>query len=421
MQKNFSEKWSLINILAYTGIFLLIFTPRLYMPFSIVHILAIVSWIYLLTKYRKIFINIVSCPELFLFILIHCVLIIYNLCVNFLLTKDFEKTYWSFNLVFEVLPCVIFFSIIFINKGYDLNRFYGVILIVGFLQVLCVVFSIIFPDIRNWMISSSGSIGLTDLYQEVGSFRIYGLSGGYTYTMPLYLGLCVIISFVLGVFSSYKYYYLIPLYLLSIAVNARIALISLFIVAVIIFIVKFRRKFFSNIIGFAFISLLIIAVINFVDTKSTNSTSIDSWVWVNSGIQEISNYYNGEATGNLSYLTDSMWSMPDGMDLLIGTSIRPLGSDIGYVNDLYYGGLVYSIILYSSYLFLFSRYNKKNIIEKVVNLSVICYLLLTNIKGEVFYPNDLIKGVLLVIIFSIMVKIIPLNQKINLQKNRIKT
>jgi hypothetical protein len=390
------------------------------MPFSFVHIFAIISLFFLFTKYRKIFTIIVRSPALIYFILVQCYLLIYNLCVCLFLSNDIDKAYWSFHLVFEILPCLIFVSIIFIKKGYDLYEIYNIILIVGLLQAGCVFSAMIFPDIRSWMIDSSGSPALKDLYGIVGLFRMYGLSGGYTYTMPLYLGFCVIISFALGAFKSYKYYYLIPFYLISIVVNARIALISILIVSVVIFFLRFRKEFLVSIISLSFLSLLIILIIQFVGKQAENSLSVDAWVWINSGVQEVLDYYNGEATGNLSYLTDSMWSMPKGIDVLIGNGTRPVDSDIGYVIDMYYGGLVYSILLYVPYIFMLAKNNFNNVVEKTINLSVIFYLLMINVKGEGFYPNDLIKGVLLVIIFSIMVNKFPADQYIRINVNRLK-
>jgi hypothetical protein len=401
MRNSFLKKRDLMMLFILFFLFLFIFTPRLYMPFSVVHILTIISLYYLITKRRKFFIGIVNSPKLRVFLILHCFLIIYTFAINFLSTKDFSATYWAASTVLEVLPCSIFISILCITQNYDINKFYNIILTVGMLQVACVILSMIFPGLRNWMIESSGSPDLMALYGNIGMFRIYGLATGYTFTMPLYLGLCVILSFVLGMFRSYRYYFLIPFYLVSIAVNARIAITSLFIVSILTLVVKFRSNPFKQILNIILLVFFIIIVVQIVDYQAVKSSSLNGWVWFNSGIKEITNYYHGEVGGNLAYLTDSMWFMPRGINLLLGSGENAAGSDIGYVINLHYGGLVLSILLYLPYLWILMKYSSANQIEKIINLSIIVYLFIANAKGNLFMPNEVIKGVLILIVFSI--------------------
>lgn len=405
MLKSYFDKFNLVNFFILVFLFLFIFTPRLYMPFSMVHILTTISLYYLLTKYRKSFLGIMNSSKLSFFLILHCFLIAYTFAIS-LPSGDFSTTYWATTTIFEVLPCAIFISILCINRNYDLNRFYDIILAVGMLQVVCVVLSMISPDLRDWMIESSGSPNLLDLYEQVNIFRMYGLAAGYTFSMPLFLGLCVIISFVLGVFKSYKYYFLIPFYLFSIAVNARIALISIFIVSFVTFFVKFKTNPYKQIFNILLISLLVLIVVKIVGYEAEKSSSKNSWVWFNSGIQEVTGSYDSESGGNLYYLTDTMWFMPKGLDILLGSGENVYdrsyeSSDIGYVVNLHYGGVVLSILLYLPYLWLLMKYNSANLLEKIINLSVVFYLLIANAKGNVFMPNEVIKGVLILLVFSI--------------------
>jgi hypothetical protein len=272
------------------------------------------------------------------------------------------------------------------------------------LQVGFVVLAMLFPELRDWIIKGAGP-DLVELYGNIGIFRLYGLSSGYTFSMPLFQGLCVIISFALGAFRSSRYYFLIPFYLFSIAVNARIAIISIFIVSFITFFFKFKTHPFKQIFSIIFISLLVLLVVQIVQYEAENSSSLNSWVWFNSGIKEIISFIGGEPIGNLSYLTDTMWFMPEGIDLFLGSGKKAFGSyrssDIGYVVNLHYGGVIYSMLLYIPYLWLLMKYSRANLIEKTINVSVLFYLFIANAKGNIFTPNEFIKGVLILIVFSI--------------------
>jgi len=101
-------------------------------------------------------------------------------------------------------------------------------------QVGFVFISILFPEFRDWALINSETDQWDDIYDIINLYRRYGFAGGFTFSMPLYQGLCVIIASALGAFKSSKYYLLVPFFLFSIVINARIALISTIIVMVVI-------------------------------------------------------------------------------------------------------------------------------------------------------------------------------------------
>ena len=401
------EILTLKNIPIICFLFLFIFTPLVMLPFNIIHILAIVSLIFLLSVYSKRFFQIIKLPELFVFITLTFFLTIYTIALNSLSTKNFGSTYYAASTILEVLPCAIFISFVFLEHKIDLNKFYDIILLIGMLQVTCVILTMIFPGLREWIIANSGSEGLEDAYEAVKLFRMYGWARGFTFSMPLFQGLCVIIAFVLGTYKSSKYYLLIPFFIVSIAVNARIALICLFIVPCVVFFFRFKMHPIKQIFSISFVFLALFFMVQMIQYMAEYSSSYDIWFWLNQGIKEIISFKEGEATGNLYALTDKMWFMPNGIyELIFGTGENVFGrsymsSDIGYIVNLYYGGLVFSIVLYLSYFILLIKYYGNNIIEKNISVSIILYLFIANLKGNVFKPNEVINGVLLLIVFSI--------------------
>jgi hypothetical protein len=324
---------------------------------------------------------------------------------------DIGVIYPPVSTIIEVLPCAIFISIVFLSRGIHLNKFYDIILVIGVFQVCCVILTFLFPGLREYIVTSSSSESLEDTFAIVRDYRIYGLARGYTFTMPLFQGLCIIIATVLGIYKTPKYYFLIPLYVLSIVVNARVALISIVIVPCVILLVSFNKNIVKKIVLNIFLLLSIYYAAQIISYLANNSPSYSTWNWLNSAIEEVYSFKSGQAEGNLYALTDTMWFYPEGIDLLVGTGENVFGrefksSDIGYVVNLYYGGIVLSILIYVAYFVLLMKYSKDNLIEKTINLSVIVYLFSANFKGNVFRPNEIINGVLALIIFSIALRIL---------------
>lgn len=403
------KKSSFVKILMSFFLFLFIFAPTVTLSFNIRHIPAIISLFFLLTKYKKRFFQILESSELFVFITLIFFITIYSFALDPFSTENYRISF-SYAVAFlEILLCAIFVSFCLLEHKINIKKFYDIILLIGMLQVACVLLTMIYPSLREWIIKDLYNQGFIGVYDEGVSFRIYGLASGYTFSMPLFQGLCVIIAFILGSYESSKYYLLIPFFLVSIAVNARVAFISILIVPFVVFFFRFKKQPIKQIASILFMAFSILIMVKFIQYMAVNSSLSDVWYWLNEGIDELLNLREGEKTGNISNLAD-MWFMPKEIyELIFGTGenvfVRGhMNSDIGYVRNLYYGGFVYSIVLYCAYLFLLIKYynNSMTEIEKNISITIILYLFAANLKGNVFVPNEIISGVLVLIIFSIV-------------------
>lgn len=413
MLTNNISKSGLIKVLMYCYAFLVIFTPPALYPLANLHLLAIVALYFLLTKYSNEFSAIIRFPELKIFTSLHVVIIIYSIIQDTFtsFTSQYYSKYGtaivSFITIAEILPCAIFISIYFLRQKTKITDVANVILAVGVLQMLCVILTLLLPDFRNWTIASFTSQDVSGAYEMMNKYRMFGLAKGYTFSMPLFLGLCVIIAYILGTYTSSKYFYLIPFYLASIAINARTALISLLIAPAVIFALQIRKNILKEACKLLFICLIIGCVVLIIKYNADNSSTFNAWVWLNSGIEEIVSLKGGEATGNLESLTDVMWFMPKGTDILFGTGEFVFGrgyqsSDIGYVINLNYGGIFMSLVLYSSYLIFIWQSIGKSPIENALKYTICIYLLFTNLKGNVFTPHDLTIGVIIIAVYYLI-------------------
>jgi len=415
------NRQSITSFFMYCFTFLFIFTPPALYPFGNLHFLTIVSLVFLLTIYRNAFLSIIKWPELLIFISLHFCIIIYSVTLDMFTSftdsyySKFNTAYLSVVTIIEVLPCAIFIVIFFLARKKKIINFCNLILLVGMSQVLFVLLALMIPAFRDWIMSNSGDQNLNDVYEMVNAFRMFGLARGYTFGMPLFQGLCIVIAYVLGTYHSSRYYFLIPFFLLSIAVNARIALISLFIAPAIIFVLQFKRRFFSQAYKLMVIFFIFFSLTQVTKYNAENSTKLNVWVWLYSGIDEVVSFKGGDAKGNLESLTDTMWFMPKGIELLFGTGENVFGgnyrsSDIGYVINLFYGGLIFSVLLYASYTFLIFKCIGTSPIEKSLKYILLTYLLIANLKGNVCTPNDLLYGIMVISLF-----ILVYNKQINNQ------
>ena len=366
--------------------------------------------------YQRIFLKIVRSHELVIFIAFQISMIAYTSILEFFahtvaidnpFYTRFGATFISISTLIQVLPCAIFAAIFLYKQKVDLIQFLNRILIVGLLQVACVIVTMLFPEMRSWALADSGNQGFNDIFDGMGMFRMFGLAAGYTFAMPLFQGVCVIISYVLGCYRSSKYFLLIPFYLISIAVNARIGLISLVIPPLVILILQYKDHVFKQSFRIFFIVIFIIFCAQIVKYNAEMSSSKNTWVWLYTGIDEVISFEAGETKGNLAYLTDSMWFMPEGINILFGTGVNVFGdsnrsSDIGYVINLIYGGLVFSFLLYASYILLILQCFGKTMIEKSLKYSILVYLLIANLKGNAFSPHDLTFGIFTMGLFCLL-------------------
>jgi len=395
------------NIILYLFIFIFIYTPFIIPWFNVIHILALISYFFLLTVFKDKLIDVFKLKVFRVFIFVHITLIIYTLILG-LSSDNYGNTYYAVSTIIEVLPVCLFITFYLQRFKITYTNFLEIILLMGVVQFIFVAGSVLSPDIRDLTLTYFPKGGNFErVFTILGEFRMFGLTRYYTFSMPLFMGICLIISFVLGSQVNKKYFLLIPFYLFSIVVNARIALIALPIVFGVLFFIQIRQNFFKQMMGVIAAGIILFFAILFIEMKAAESYNYNVWTWLDEGFSEIRKISQGEKSGNMKALTDKMWIFPEKIDLLFGTGEdifirRGMNSDIGYVLNLYYGGLIYCALLYGVYIKFLSSFNRNDKIQKIIFVSIILFLFLANFKGTVFRTNEVIHGTLLIGVFTIL-------------------
>ncbi|MNQ22915.1 hypothetical protein D3C85_360700 [compost metagenome] len=391
----------------YIYMFLFIFTPFI-LPFSnIIHLLALIAYFFLFKSFWKEFISFFKIKSILYFIILHFFLIFFAF-LHFLFEPDFVNIYNLLLTLFEVLPICLFITFYLSRFNISYVKFLEVILVLGFIQFIFVLLALLFPPFRDLtMIYFPKGSSFDDYFDILGEYRMFGFTRNYTFAMPLFMGFCTIISFVLGNFVGKKYFFLMPFYLFSIVVNARIGLVSLPIVIVVLFLYKIKYNFFGQIFGLIIAGTIILGTVLYIEMKDEESSEYSVWTWLNDGFKELGSLSKGEKTGNMELLTGSMWVFPEPEYLLLGTGENIFQnknnqkSDIGYVLNLYYGGIIFCFFLYYSYYRMLIVYDKKILLQKTLFVSTLLFLFIANFKGLVFIPHEVTNGILLVSIFTI--------------------
>ena len=334
-----------------------------------------------------------------------------------------KNTYSQIIILIEVLPIALFLSIYAIRKlKLSLVEILSSLVTIASIQSFLAVIMLLLPKLRLYILTailgydpSKDKIFRPDLY----SFRSFGISQDYLFSFSIVQGIAIvcILSLCLSDFSKYKYsLLLIPILLLSIALNARIGFVPIvfFVVVTLIFALS-RLKIYllSKFLLFSLISCLTIYIsianVNFffdLDVGKNLEWAADFFI-------QGQNFAQGSKTktGNFGKIQRNFLHLPTTTSARIfgegryvfSNSKSSLSSDVGYVRKIYFGGYLYSFLAYSTliYLFLGSQAKKQKDIFKPFFYCLLLTVLVSQFKGDIFLPIPGFRIIFLLFLFAI--------------------
>lgn len=395
-------------------IFIYIYMPPLF-SVEILYILAPLSWALLILRYYKELKNIIFTKQVFLFILGLFISILLLSITNLFTTKQFYNANQILTIILNSLPCAIIITILLIKEKYDIYNFFRLLLNASLIQGIFAMIMFFYPDFKQLILKLFYSSYLDHYSLSYWSqYRINGLARNLMFATPIVQGFLAAIAIWLTVKKSIKFILYAPIILFSAVINARTGLVVFVICLFIILISNTRiNKILPNIkIILLIIILLPISRILFYTIESTSPFIAE---WIKGAIMETESLIKGEKLGYYEAASEMVF-FPSIYEFFVGTGRHYFGSkyinlttDIGYVNDLFLGGIFFAIILYSSFFYLFiSTWRKNNQINFTLIILMIVTMLLANIKGFAFRQNEFVN---LFIIISLVL--------INIKKNGI--
>lgn len=400
------KRYHILNLL---GVFCLLYNPPI-LPFNSMHLVGAISIAYLGLHYRML-------PQLFKqkryvnLIFFFVFLLIYLLMVGLSATYgSLAIAYFPMYFLLDVIPFGLSVSLYHKKRGLQTADFTNLVLCVAAFQALLAAFSYFVPQIQDFFISRFVAYGYGEVYVILSRHRMYGFAGGLTYSTPILQSFLAIIAMVKAQKEGYRFLFLAALLLFSAVINARVSIVVLAIGIVIMTLygrISWKKKLVlllsAGIAGILGISIILPVVA---------SNSPQTYEWILKGIEEIVAFLRGNTEGYFGYVADpAKYVLPDsafamlfgeGHSIMSGTEGYGLQSDIGYINDIWTGGIVYVIVLYSFVTSCLIRLYKNNneLISFVGILGIALYPFL-NIKGIICNMNDMTVFVMLLFVVSL--------------------
>ncbi|AEA00864.1 hypothetical protein HMPREF9243_0865 [Aerococcus sp. Group 1] len=318
---------------------------------------------------------------------------------------NYLNGFYIFDYVSNIVMCynLINYISLFIwyEKVYQNNKFLEYIIFIGLTQAVISSLMVLIPGFKEFanMLYIEGENPSLNLL-GITNHRIYGIGSGYTVALPFIQSFMGILSlYIVDKNMNMKYLFYSLFLAWSSLLNNRTGFI-IYVVVLLIFVLK---KLFNRIslnallMTFLILSLLILVPRFFQDS--------DKFQWLTTSIDDVFSYIlHGDRSEYTQSLTQDFLKFPQGLSMIFGTGHRAFGekaryflgfnSDIGYVNDLFKGGLIYVIILYSTlFINLFRRVSNRFLL-----VSITIFLILANYKGEIINGSAVM---MLAIIISI--------------------
>lgn len=401
--KNLKYSWVVILT------FLFIYYPPI-IQINILHLLAVISWFHILRNYRKhasglvYQYNYLKDSFFLLNILFYLyIMLLFNQNYNILIGYDIVI------IIFEIIP-IAYLIVDNFNTCKGKRQFYDLLLHVGLLQGIIAVIAFVVPEFQTWVINRMLNYGFRDIIVWMSGHRMYGFGYNFAYTFPIVQASLAVLSIYLSIYKKAKYILFTPILIFSGVINARSSLVVLLIgLALILF------KFLNSRMKSKIRAITILFIIVFISIPALNyisELSPKTYAWIIEGGEEIRHIFTGDFSGSYSgYITSvNNYRLPDDIALLFGTSERTIRgnnlyqSDVGFINDIWMGGLIYALLIYF-YLFykikqIQNNFNKYSVDGKLLSLFLLSIIIAANFKGVIFKQNEFINLFFLINIFS---------------------
>jgi hypothetical protein len=381
------------------------------LDFGLIKILLLISILYIIVS-KKIFLLITLFKNEIVFSL---VLIAYSSLVVFWGDGTAYKVPYTHLVWFLECFIIPFFFFLFFKDIFQNRSWESIIVKIGLIAALITLFLILNPKINFYIRDSlikDFAINISNIKTLTRGFTIAENSTyNYGIIQGLVLGICL-----LSIKKNYAY--AIPLLFLFVAIlfNARIGFAC---VVISVLLVLFRRKIkLLNIIifgivicvGYFFLFKSEFSRNNLFSLKRGFNFFVDSIKFITGDESHFSNY---------SILFNKMIFFPSNLFHLIFGEGRIVfyasrNSDIGYINQIFTGGLLYLFLMLSFLFYMFLR-NFNLARNKLYPLLFFLTILIVNIKGNAFFvPNGFFRLITFYYVYCIIKErtdyLTPLNQ-----------
>lgn len=371
--------WPLMMLLTYLYVFN---PPFQQLPISPSKVLYLILLPIFSLKYKRVFFS-EYMPEVKIFLAI----IFYTFLVKLSTSSDTIYAQTNIFLLIEslfnafTLACLLFW--VFEDKVERVFFWCSVI------ASLISVYLIVNPGLNDF-VRNSLLVPERDLEAGFFSFRSFGISESLLFTYPVSLGIASCLS--LEYAKKQPIYYLfLPVLLVAIMFNARIGFVPVLVY------LGYRIVLVRDIsLVFRFAALLGIGIL-LLKASGILEEYEATVTWLMDGFTEVINLLTGkegDKKGNVDILSTMIIFPKTILGLVFGTGkdvylLSSVGhSDIGYILQVYYGGIIYLVLLLSFIFSISRRLKRSNTQHRWFNYVFIATVLLCNVKGYFITTNS---------------------------------
>ena len=392
-----SQRLIKYNIFYIIAIFFYIFQPPIF-SFNSMHIIGLLSLaIFMLRGISdgKIIIHKDIRPVLVIMSVIFVYLLFFTVGIN---GANIYAILGPIRFILEVVPFGVLLSNYLINKGLETTDFINMCLIAGGIQVFLGIIAFLVPSVHLLFADLLYARGYGEVVFSLVRNRIFGLADGLMYATPILLSFFGIL-FIYR--DDHRLFNIIvgALFTVTGIVNARISIVVTLMGIIILILARGKSKK-QKLIFIGAIVLALLIVVNVLLPIVAERYPF-TYQWITSGLEELRLFSRGNRTGYFNYFSDaSHFALPyTVLQMLFGVGERPMTglvsfgnsiqSDIGFINDIWFGGIVYVLLLYGvTYYMLIKLFRSKSDILHFVALFFMVLLPVVNIKGIAFTTNQ---------------------------------
>jgi len=268
-----------------------------------------------------------------------------------------------------------------IGELYDIRR---LLLIVGCVGTVITLACVTLPPV-NLYVKSMWTVVEEDSYLATLTYRCFGISDNLTYSYGIIQGIILLIGLIY--MKDYKWVIpFLPFMAISILLNARTGFVVT-MMGYIIYLLLGKKK-----LGSIFKSVLLVALGAMIVVSFLNARIDEEGIaWILDLFTEFGNVSSGNVDETtLGALTGKMAVWPQNAEQwLIGRGYvmyhqdSGVNTDVGFFQQLNYGGILYILPLYCFVYYMFKQLKKYN--QKPVDWIFVAIFVISNLKGN-FIP-----------------------------------
>ncbi len=384
-----------IVILLFIGIYEPVVTS-----FSLRHFIGFYSIAFIAIRYKyisKVFSTVFIVRLFGMFALIALYIMVVTLCNdNALWVAEIQNVH----MIIYIIPFCLMIATKCKKAGIDQRDFMTLLVWVAMIQAMIILLSLFWGSMHDVLIDLYLKYADENIYSILNNYRyrLYGFSSNMTSYSSYFQAFAAIICIYRAIEKTYKYYFPALILGLTALLNTRTSAILLIVGIIMCAVLLNKSKVIWRMTIFLILTGALSSIVVVVFQK-TNSAGYEWW------ITEINKITNTIETGDTSrgfiayFVNPDTWEVPENtLQFMFGTGIRVMGgsrygarTDVGFINDIWYGGIFYTVILYLSIFKLMKNTAfKKTVSNENKNLLWIMYILLlvSNLKGMSFKIND---------------------------------